>query len=228
MSGATMREHHTVTEPSSQARGWRGSGRDWRVLAAITIALWIAVAVLFGIALALNNVWVAVAGLSLLPLDWWVSSRRLDMELVEDPLHSGRDIPPDELELRQELAAIEDDRERDALVLDKWLDDDPVLMRLRYPSRGLLLTRSAAEAVELLGVGLVIVGFPSVWLVALGGFLWMVGGRSGASVVGMLFAERLRRTPVSDTNRERWLKIEQRAVWAVCAALLVIAAIRFL
>ncbi len=88
---------------------------------------------------------------------------------------------------------------------------------------------AGSEAAELLGLGLFFLGFQSVWLAASGGVLWLIGGDRGARVTRGLLDQRLHRTPVSDDARERWFRIEDRALGAFYPlALLVLAAVLLL
>jgi len=86
--------------------------------------------------------------------------------------------------------------------------------------------RSAAEAVEILGLALVVLGWPVLWLVGLGVFLWIAGGSSAELVIRSLLGRRRYRTPISSEGRGRWLRVEERVVPALCLPLALIAILR--
>lgn len=216
----------SATSAPERASGWRTWTSRRRALASLTVGLWAATAVCAAVGVMLEDRWVLALALPLLALEWWVSDRWMDAELAEGALDGVVPDSPEMLELRHELGELSE-REQSMLLADKMLDDDEAVMALRYPSRESLVLRQASEAVELLGLALVVLGWPVVWLAGLGVFLWIAGGRSGELVIRSLLDRRLYRTPISSEDRGRRMRLEERAVPAICAVLLVVVIVRF-
>lgn len=164
----------------------------------------------------------------MLPLDWWIADRLREHEYAEGAFAAVDDAPttPEEQELLDELDASGGDREANLLIVAEWLAGDEVLRRYEYPTRELLVVRSSFEAVEVLGLAIVVLLAPAVVPVAVGSLLWLLGGRAGARVARAV-SVRLHRTPIDDETRERWLRREHRAIVAVAVPVVAVAVIRF-
>ena len=208
-----------------QAFGSRSWSPRRRALASITVGLWIAIGAAFAAGLALEDPWSLALAFPLLGLKWWMSGKWRDAERAEGAFDDLAPDSPEVDELRYELGE-RSERGQWLLLAEKRLERDDVVMAVRYPSRESLVVRSAAQAVEVLGLCLVGLGWPVVWLVSVGAFLWLAGGRQADSLIQRLVGRRLHRTPISSEGRSRWLRLEDRAVWAVLGPLFVVAIVR--
>ncbi len=102
----------------------------------------------------------------------------------------------------------------------------PVARRYALPSRELLVVHSLSEAVELIGIAIVVLTAPAPAGMAIGVVLWLLGGRAGTATAKMLLGQRLYRSPVDDQTRERWLNREERLTVAGYVILALIALLR--
>ena len=146
---------HSREQPAlnahEQISGWRSWSPLRRTLASLTVGLWITTGVVCAVGVMIENPWVLALAFPLLALEWWVSDKWTDAELAEGAFDDVAPDSPEMLELQDELAGLSE-REQSTLLAEKLLDDDDVVMGLRYPSRESLVLRSAAEAVEILGL----------------------------------------------------------------------------
>lgn len=213
-----------------RAGSWSSWGRERRRLVVLTVVNWIAAGVLAAIGILLGDARIVLLGVPLLVVDWWISSKLIDAEHADGALADIADAPttPEEQELLDDLDAAGGSREADLLLVRRWLAGDEVLKRYRYPTRELLAARSCSEAVEVLGLAIVALTAPAVVPVAIGGLLWLLGGRAGANVARAVLGDRLYRTPIDDAGRERWLLIEQRLIVAVGVPVVALAVLRLL
>lgn len=213
-----------IPDPGS----WASWGRQRRRFVALTVIAWVAVAVVVAVAMALNEVAVLLALLPLLAWEWWIQDRLQAAEGAERTWAYDPPETPDERALLDELDGTRSEREADLVIAREMLAGSAVVRRYEYPTRELLVVRSVAEAVQILGLTLVILTAPAVPGVALGGLLWFLGGRSGAGVAESVLGRRLQRTAVDDEARARWIGRERKLVRLVALVVLVLAAIRFL
>ena len=207
---------------------WATWGRPRRRLVALTAATWLAVGVATTLLFVLDDLRVLVVVVALLAVDIWLGRRLRAVETAGRAAATSDDgvVTPEEQWLIDRIAVSKDDRDADLFVLGELLDGNPVLRRYEYPTRELLVLRSGWELVELTGIMLVATTAPAAAGLALGGTLWVLGGRSGARVTRRILGQRLYRTPVDDRTRERWLALEHRLTTSVVALALLIAIAR--
>jgi len=208
---------------------WTQWGRRRRRLVALIVANWVALGGVVAAGVALDELLVLVIGLAAtLALDFWLDGRLHDAEDAEGAFDAEDTalLTPDEQKLYDEVEELEAagrDREADLLLVTEVLAGNPVARRYEYPTRELLLVRSFAEVLELIGMAVVVATWPEPAGVATGGVVWVLGGRSGASVTRTVLGQRLYRSPVDDATRERWLKLEDRLTIAALVILAVVA-----
>ncbi|HWC25300.1 MAG TPA: hypothetical protein VG474_01840 [Solirubrobacteraceae bacterium] len=211
-----------------------GSWSTWSVarrrLVVLTVGNWLAGAVLAAIGIVLGDARVVALGFPLLAVDWWLSGKLREAEYAEGALVDIIDAPPtrEERELLDRLDAAGSDRDATKLLARRWLAGDTALRRYEYPTRELLVLRSVCEAVEVTGLSIVMLAAPNVAAVALGGMLWLLGGRAGTSVAKAALGERLYHTPIDDATRERWLRLEGWVITVVAVPVVALALIRYL
>lgn len=214
-----------------QRRGtWTTWGPRRRRLTALIVANWLATGTTIGLMFVLDDLRVLLAAVALVAVDHLLGRRLHEVERAEGAFETPGDkvITPVEQDLLDRTQAADDDRDADLLVAREWLDGDPVLERYEYPTRELLVARTAFEAVELIGVAVVAATAPDVGGLAVGAALWILGGRSGAGVARSALGQRLYRTPVDDGTRRRWLAREHRVSVAVLGMAALVAFIRLI
>ena len=196
--------------------GALGRGRETRRWAVLTIATWLALIAVVAAGFALLEVWVVLAAVPLLPLNWWLDHRwsRSDRGWM-DEIADDDWATPEEEELAHELADYSE-REQDLLIFAEAIGQGEAVAGTLYPTREALMLRSALEALQTLGIALVIVAWPVRPLIALGAALWIGCGRSARHLLGGVMPERFFHTPIDGQARQRWLERER---WAVVAAL---------
>jgi hypothetical protein len=199
----------------------RGTWPQWgprrRRLVVATIANRVALAAGIVVAIALRQVPVAVliiGATSSVALDIWLRRRLDDAEDAEGASVSDMDgvVPHDERDVLERLEEAGSERRASVVAAVEVLTGTPVAHRYALPSRELLIVHSVSEAIELLGVLLVVVAAPAPAGIAAGAVLWLLGGRAGTASAKMMLGQRLYRTPVADQARERWLAREGRLI----------------
>jgi hypothetical protein len=184
-------------------------------LATIANRLALAAGIVFAIALTEVPVAVLIIGAtSSVGLDVWLRRRLEDAEDAEGAWVADVDgvVPHDERDVLERLEEAGSERRASVVAAVEVLTGTPVAHRHALPSRELLTVHSASEAIELLGVLLVVVAAPAPAGIAAGAVLWLLGGRAGTASAKMMLGQRLYRTPVADQARERWLAREGRLI----------------
>lgn len=225
-------ELNAATRDSAAAIGGpKGTWTQWgprrRRLVAQVVATWFALGAVIAVAIALDDLIVLLVGASAaLGAKIWLGARLDDAEQAEGAFGADEstELLPDEEELYDELeeADARSELRGTALGVLKVLGEDPVAMRYVYPTRELLVVRSVAEAIEWIGIAIIVVSAPDAKIgMAVGFMLMVLGGRSGAGVTRAALGQRLYRSPVGDDMRERWLKVEERLTTALVLSLVV-------
>ncbi len=199
----------------------RGTWPQWgarrRRLVVATIANRLALAAGIVIAIALSEVPVAlliIGATSSVALDVWLRRRLDDAENAEGASVADVDgvVPDDERDVLERLAGTGSERRASLVAAVEVLTGSLVAHRYALPSHELLIVHSVSQAIEFLGVLLVVVAAPAPAGIAAGAILWLLGGRAGTASAKMVLGQRLYRTPVADHARERWLAREGRLV----------------
>ncbi len=225
-----MGSQPSTATPMRHVGSWSSWSHGRRRLVIAAVTNWLVAGVIAATAILVGDARILLLGIPILAFDWWASSKLLEAQYAEGALADIERVPPtpEEQELLDELDTTEGDRAANLVLVRRWLAGDTALRRYEYPTRELLQVRSISEAIEVLGLALVLLTAPEVVPVAIGGLLWLLGGRWGVSVARATLAERLYRTPVDDATRERWLDRERKVVVSVAVIVLALAAIRFI
>ncbi len=226
----TARPRAGAGPPVRRMGTWATWGRARRALVALRVGVWLVLGALAVIAIGQQDPRILLPAVALLGLDWWASGRLHRAEHADGALVGIDDeqLTADERELIDELDSSGGDRAADLVIAGRWMSGDPVLRRYEYPTRELLLLRSASEAIEVLGLAIVVLTAPAIAGVAIGFALVLLGGRAGTSIGRSALGDRLYRTPVDDRTRARWASREQRAIVVVAVAVLAVGALRWL
>lgn len=224
-----------ASPPSRQMGTWATWGRRRRRLVVLLVTGWAALGVLAVIAILRWDARVLPLCAAMLALGGWTSGRLRQVEYadgaldgIDDEQLADDEQPDDERELLTELDASGSERGADFVLVGRWLSGDPVLRRYEYPTRELLVLRTAVETIEMLGLAIIVLTAPAVAGIAIGFVLVLLGGRAGAAVGRSALGDRLYRTPVDDQTRKRWLSREQTVIIVVGAIVLAVAAVRWL
>ncbi len=215
-----------------QHRGtWAQWGARRRRLVALTVANRLALAAWFVVAMAFEQVRIPLLVIAMpvsLGLDFWLRSRLEDAEEAEGAFDVDEPSVPaaDEVELYERLEGAASERRATVLAGAEVLAGTPVARRFAVPTRELLVVHSASEAIELVGVMIVVLTAPAPAGIAIGGVLWLLGGRTGTATAKIAFGQRLYRSPVEDETRGRWLGREHRLIGAGYVIMLLIALLR--
>lgn len=208
---------------------WTQWGPRRRRLVALIVGNWVALGGVLAVGAAFEDVRVLLSAVVFLAIDFWLAMRLHDLEQAERAIDADDTavLLPDEEELLEEVEAAGSERQGDLLLALEVLAGHPVARRYQYPTRELLLVRSVAEVIELIGIAIVIAAAPDgTAAMAIGAVLWVLGGSSGAGVTRMVLGQRLYGSPVDDDTRERWLEREDRLTTAALLILVAIAIIK--
>jgi hypothetical protein len=235
MDDVTTTSHHASASTLESAaaigqhRGsWGTWGPDRRRLVALTVVNWLAVGAVMAVMFLLDDLRLVIVAAGLLAVDVVLGRRLHDAEEREGAFDTSdaKPVTDDEGQLLERMQLAGSDRDADLFVAGEWLGGNPVLKRYEYPTRELLVLRCVWEAIEVIGVMIVAATAPDPVGLALGAALWVLGGRSGASVMRGVLGQRLYRTAVDDTTRERWLAREHRLSVVAIGLALVVAILR--
>ena len=165
-----------------------------------------------------------------LGLDFWLRRRLQHVEEAEGALKLDEPsvAAADELELYERLEGAGSERRATMLAGVEVLSGTPVARRFALPTRELLAVHSVSEAIELVGVAIVVLTAPAPGGIAIGAVMWLLGGRTGTATAKIAFGQRLYRSPVDDETRGRWLDREERLIIAGYVTVLLIALLRLI
>jgi hypothetical protein len=234
----SARDFDTSTTPAAtaavigQRRGtWAQWGRHRRRLVALTVANRVALAGWFVVAIAFEEVRIPLLAIAMpasLGLDFWLRRRLQEAEEAEGAFDVDESsvAATDELELLERLEGAGGARRAAMLAGAEVLSGTPVARRYAFPTRELLVVHSVSEAIELLGVMIVVLTAPAPAGIALGAVMWLLGGRAGTATAKLAFGQRLYRSAVDDATRERWLGREGRMIVGGYLTVLLIVLLR--
>lgn len=132
----------------------------------------------------------------------------------------------DELELLERLEGAGSERRTTMLAGAEILSGTSVARRYSLPTREMLVVHSVSEAIELMGVMIVVLTAPAPAGIAIGAVMWLLGGRAGTATAKSLLGQRLYRSAVDDETRGRWLDREGYVIIAGYLTVLLIALVR--
>lgn len=215
-----------------QHRGtWAQWGRHRRRLVALTVANRVALAAWFVVAIAVEQIRVPLLAIAMpasLGLDFWLRRRLQDAEEAEGAFEVDEPnvAAADELELLERLEGAGSKRRTTMLAGVEILSGTSVARRYALPTREMLVVHSASEAIELVGVMIVVLTAPAPAGIAIGAVMWLLGGRAGTATAKSLLGQRLYRSAVDDETRGRWLDREGYVIIGGYLTVLLIALLR--
>ena len=223
-SAAAISQRHSTGAP----RGHRE-----RRLVALTVANRVALAAWFVLAIAFEPVRLPLYAIAVpvsLCLDFWLRKRLQDAEESDGArdVDDAHVVTADEQALHARLEGARSERRASMRAGAEVLAGTAVAHRHALPTRELLRVHSGSEAIELVGVAVVVLAAPAPIGMAVGAVLWLLGGRAGTTTAKLLLGPRLYRTPVDDRTRERWLDAEHRLTVTAYVAVLLVALVRLI
>lgn len=165
-----------------------------------------------------------------LGLDFWLRRRPQDDEEAEAAFEVDEPnvAAADELELLERLEGAGGERRATMLAGAEMVSGTPIARRYAVPTREMLVVHSVSEAIELVGVMIVVLTAPAPAGIAIGAVMWLLGGRAGTATAKSLLGQRRTRSALDDETRGRWLDREGYVIIAGYLTGLLIALLRLI